>query len=121
MTTLSSDSIKAIGGQFGLSNMTRLSTLDFPKLANAGSLSWIDVTVITSLSAPALTSVGSFSSGTGSLNITGNDAVKGVSLPALQSVGGSVSVASNNGLAAASFPALTQVGGNVLLDGDFSS
>lgn len=40
LNTFQSDSLKTIGGAFTLKNVTKLSTLSFPKLGEVGSIDW---------------------------------------------------------------------------------
>ena len=120
LISLSSTNIVGIRDSFGLSNLTRLTTLNFPALASVGGSftgnSGGNTNSLTNMSFPALASVGgSFIGNSAFMNSLTN-----MSFPALASVGGSFigngNGSNTNSLTNMSFPALASVGGAFTLN-----
>jgi hypothetical protein len=104
-------------------NMTlrNISVLSVPSLATVNGSFILDEGLLTTLSTPNLTTVGSFANKAGSLSLVGNSALSNITFPQLNSVGGGIQIANNTALDTIAFPALTQVGGAVDLAGNFST
>jgi hypothetical protein len=104
-------------------NMTfrNISSISIPSLAAVnGSLGFYG-NYMTSIAAPNLTSVGSFSDGRGSLAFVANTKLANISMPLLKSVGGADQISNNTDLGAISFPALSTVGGAIDFSGNFTT
>ena len=102
LTSLSSSNIVGIRDSFLLSRLTRLSTLSFPALTSVG---------------------GNFTCANNAFNL-GMNALTTVSFPALASVGGAFTFNSGGGMNALttiSFPALASVGGNFVFQDAFEA
>jgi hypothetical protein len=85
-----------------------------------GSLGFYESSV-ESISAPNLTSVGNFATGSGSLAFVANTALTNISMNALKSIGGADQIANNTILNAIAFPALVDVGGAIDFSGNFTT
>jgi len=115
LTSLSSTNIVGVRDSFTMQNLTKLTNLSFPVLTSVGlSFSPFNGSMnsLTSLSFPNLVSIGSaFNSSIG----TSINSLTSISFPALVSVGGAFgftgSSFSANSLTTISFPALVSVGG----------
>ncbi len=102
-------------------NFRNVSTISIPSLSKVnGSLGFYG-NYMTNIAAPNLTTVGSYSDGTGSLAFVANANLKNISLPALTSVGGADQVANNTALTSISFDALSTVGGAIDFSGNFTT
>jgi hypothetical protein len=104
-------------------NMTfrNISSISIPSLATVnGSLGFYG-NYMTSIAAPNLTTVGSYSDGTGSMAFVANAKLNNISMPSLTSVGGADQIANNTDLGGISFPALSTVGGAIDFSGNFTT
>jgi len=104
-------------------NMTfrNVSSVSLPSLTVVnGSLGFYE-NYFSSVLTPNLTSVGSVSTGIGSLAIVANPMLANLSMPLLKTIGGGNLIANNSGLDSVSFPVLTTVGGAIDFSGNFST
>lgn len=104
-------------------NMTlrNVSSVSIPSLAAVnGSLGFYG-NYFTSLSAPNLTTVGSFQGRSGGITIDDNSALSNITMPELTSSGGLFQIASNEELHAISFPVLSEIGGALDFTGNFTT
>lgn len=104
-------------------NMTlrNVSSVSIPSLAVVnGSLGFYG-NYFTSISAPNLTTVGSFATGAGGLAISDNAMLTNFSMPQLTSIGGADQINDNPALRSIAFPALKTVGGAIQFQGNFTT
>ncbi|PBP21697.1 GPI-anchored cell wall organization protein ecm33 [Diplocarpon rosae] len=98
-----------------------VSSVKIPSLANVnGSLGFYG-NYMESISAPNLTSIGNFATGSGSLAIVANGKLANITFPVLKTVGGANQIANNTALHSIEFPALTSVGGAIDFSGNFTT
>jgi len=101
--------------------LRNVSSISIPSLAVVnGSLGFYE-NYFTSISAPNLTTVGSFGGRTGGLAIVANPTLANITIPALTSIGGAAQIANNSALGAISFAKLSTVGGAIDFTGNFST
>jgi len=98
-----------------------VSSVSIPSLAAVnGSLGFYGNT-FASLSAPNLTTVGSFQGRSGGITIDDNSVLSNITMPQLTSSGGLFQIASNEELHAISFPVLSEIGGALDFTGNFTT